>query len=341
MATKPRHNTTITGSIAFHKSTEGVYALDLGGSCGDDLFACVNGVLHNMSHSAEWWAGRHSFYIAGDDGKYYVYAHCSSRIAEGRVQEGQVVGKEGSEGNSSGCHLHFSVCDTLGQVAYGGNTKRDITTSFWHNAAEPSGTPLPPTPTSNGHGSGNVHHGNYTPKPVGDVIELRPQHIVFRKGNADVYEISLNMVNIVGEKITIIESNFARWAFKYDNIILKNKYGSWLHWVHEATTQNVAKDSPININWELELKNTSPTHSLLGKDGEPAKLMGYFFGNAQSSLKAELHKDSGWTKNGNTLSGNVKTTNNQLKHNENLFTKKEIQSTNNISYIPTLFSSEI
>lgn len=49
--------------------------------------------------------------ICGDDGNYYYYCHLSVReVSAGeRVQEGDIIGMEGSTGRSTGSHLHFEV----------------------------------------------------------------------------------------------------------------------------------------------------------------------------------------------------------------------------------------
>lgn len=66
--------------------------------------------------------------IKGDDGRTYQYAHMQAGSIPGginvgsRVSIGQVIGKVGTTGNSSGNHLHFGIC-------YG---------NYWEGSGNPS-----------------------------------------------------------------------------------------------------------------------------------------------------------------------------------------------------------
>lgn len=54
--------------------------------------------------------------VAGSDGRVCYYCHLAQRAVEAgaRVDEGQILGIEGTTGRSTGIHLHFEVRDQLG-----------------------------------------------------------------------------------------------------------------------------------------------------------------------------------------------------------------------------------
>lgn len=54
--------------------------------------------------------------VIGADGRICYYCHLAQRAVEAgaRVDEGQVIGIEGTTGRSTGIHLHFEVRDQLG-----------------------------------------------------------------------------------------------------------------------------------------------------------------------------------------------------------------------------------
>ena len=54
--------------------------------------------------------------VIGADGRICYYCHLAQRAVEAgaRVEEGQVLGIEGTTGRSTGIHLHFEVRDQLG-----------------------------------------------------------------------------------------------------------------------------------------------------------------------------------------------------------------------------------
>ena len=54
--------------------------------------------------------------VAGADGRICYYCHLAQRAVEAgaQVDEGQILGIEGTTGRSTGIHLHFEVRDQLG-----------------------------------------------------------------------------------------------------------------------------------------------------------------------------------------------------------------------------------
>ena len=54
--------------------------------------------------------------VVGADGRICYYCHLAQRAVEAgaRVDEGQILGIEGTTGRSTGIHLHFEVRDQLG-----------------------------------------------------------------------------------------------------------------------------------------------------------------------------------------------------------------------------------
>jgi murein DD-endopeptidase MepM/ murein hydrolase activator NlpD len=86
--------------------------VDIGGSCGQDIRAAAPGKVESVGYDD---SGGHRLVI--DHGvigghrlrTHYLHAQGYSVTAGQAVARGQVVGKVGSTGWSTGCHLHFSV----------------------------------------------------------------------------------------------------------------------------------------------------------------------------------------------------------------------------------------
>ncbi len=78
------------------------------GVSGDPIYAAASGTvtLATYSSSAGNW-----IWVYHGDGLYTVYMHCSALlVSEGdTVSQGQVIGRMGSTGISTGAHLHFGV----------------------------------------------------------------------------------------------------------------------------------------------------------------------------------------------------------------------------------------
>ena len=84
--------------------------VDYGASCGTPVYAAGNGVLTFVG-----WKGGYGKFIGIKHGSTFAtnYAHLKS-FANGmrpgvRVRKGQLIGRVGTTGQSTGCHLHFEV----------------------------------------------------------------------------------------------------------------------------------------------------------------------------------------------------------------------------------------
>ncbi|MGE5404184.1 MAG: peptidoglycan DD-metalloendopeptidase family protein [Candidatus Saccharibacteria bacterium] len=96
---------SITSGYGSHRGHTGI---DIDGETGDPIHAAKSGVVE--------FAGRDGSYglmiiINHGNGVKTRYAHCSKiLVKEGQsVTKGQVIGKVGSTGHSTGSHLHFEV----------------------------------------------------------------------------------------------------------------------------------------------------------------------------------------------------------------------------------------
>lgn len=107
----------LVGKKSFHSG------IDLVGKTGSKILSVKNGEIT--------WAGKKNSYgncveikHIGEDGKifYTFYAHMRDNsicVVKGqKVFEGQVIGTQGSTGNSTGDHLHFEVRTNSGSNRY-------------------------------------------------------------------------------------------------------------------------------------------------------------------------------------------------------------------------------
>lgn len=106
LATRP---TTGTISSRFGRRTSGMHrGLDICGPIGTDIVASASGTV-----TYSGWKGSYGnlIVISHGNGIETAYAHCSKLYVDvaDEVKEGQLIGKMGSTGNSTGSHLHFEV----------------------------------------------------------------------------------------------------------------------------------------------------------------------------------------------------------------------------------------
>ncbi len=105
----------VYGTVKVHNG------LDIGGPNGCDVIAANSGTVIVSEYSSSY--GNY-IVISHGGGVTTLYAHMSARLVSvgASVTRGQVIGKEGSTGVSTGPHLHFEVavngvrCDPLNYV---------------------------------------------------------------------------------------------------------------------------------------------------------------------------------------------------------------------------------
>ena len=82
--------------------------LDIASGCGTNLNAADSGIAH--LYYSSYGFGLHVIIVHGN-GWVSVYGHMAGfAVGDGQqVHRGQLIGYEGSTGNSTGCHVHFEV----------------------------------------------------------------------------------------------------------------------------------------------------------------------------------------------------------------------------------------
>ena len=116
----------ITGEQSFHT------AIDLASACNTEIVAALDGVVIEASYPYPdcLYCGETGYgnYVTIDHGNGWRtrYAHMVTiNVVTGvRVEQGQVIGLEGSTGSSTGCHLHFELRKS-GEVDGVGNDSVD------------------------------------------------------------------------------------------------------------------------------------------------------------------------------------------------------------------------
>ncbi|MEV6303342.1 M23 family metallopeptidase [Actinoplanes sp. NPDC051861] len=108
-------------NVSYHKTHSGYPATDIFAACGKSFVATTSGVVLEVSRVDKYKKNKSGPYnggkfvsIQGDDGVRYYGSHLSTvqtGIKKGvRVKAGQLLGKVGKTGNSSGvCHLHYGI----------------------------------------------------------------------------------------------------------------------------------------------------------------------------------------------------------------------------------------
>jgi murein DD-endopeptidase MepM/ murein hydrolase activator NlpD len=109
-----------------HNTPSSEYAVDIGMPEGTDVYAARDGIVMDVSNDFfSGGADRDKFVdranlirIVHEDGTMAVYGHLrleSAQVAVGaRVRRGQLIGKSGNTGFSSGPHLHFVIQKNAG-----------------------------------------------------------------------------------------------------------------------------------------------------------------------------------------------------------------------------------
>ena len=103
----PTTSTLITSSYGYRWSSFHT-GVDIGASWGSDVYASMSGVVVCSS-----WQGNYGYYIQIQHDSQIVtcYAHNSELLVSvgDYVEQGDIIAKSGSTGNSTGPHLHFEI----------------------------------------------------------------------------------------------------------------------------------------------------------------------------------------------------------------------------------------
>jgi murein DD-endopeptidase MepM/ murein hydrolase activator NlpD len=90
---------------------------DFSTSCGTPVLAATAGTV--VIRTDQSWSGRWLVMVSTGPGRlatWYAHMQGLSVHAGERVKAGQVIGQVGTEGNSSGCHLHFELHPAGGSI---------------------------------------------------------------------------------------------------------------------------------------------------------------------------------------------------------------------------------
>lgn len=341
------------GTLNWHKNGwENTYAVDIGengiGVVGQKLYAVVSGDLI----SGFLGGGYNEFYIKGDDGKFYIYLHCNSHLADGRVNEGQIIGEVGSTGagGAGNAHLHFAVCNTLQEVNAGGGGNRDTpqpTLDFFANAKSP--TPGGATAAVPGQPSKS---GNKTtpPKPKEPTwktkdrphdLDLIPYAISVTKSNNHVFWVQLDRskTNISGE----VASNGGvtdTYNQTFNGYVVYNQFHEELTTKTIAKIQSIPSGRPVTINVKSSFKKVD-IWSLINDPNVVNELLNNMKDERWTNVSSILAQQ-GWhvdTNNSQYLTS-VKSYGKPIKHNDRLHTDNQYPpSTKDAKYNPQLVST--
>lgn len=100
---------TLNGSTKMHNGIDLVAATKSGGSAVDDIKAHTGGTIEAVGYNAS--AGYY-IQIAVDANTLMVYYHLKELPTQKKgaaVKTGEIIGRMGSTGNSTGAHLHFGI----------------------------------------------------------------------------------------------------------------------------------------------------------------------------------------------------------------------------------------
>lgn len=103
----PVHNAYISSRFGWRNGRPH-HGIDLAANSGENIYASTQGTV---THSG-WYGGYgNMILIDHGDGVRTLYGHCSSLlVTPGQsVKKGQVIGKVGNTGHSTGPHLHYEV----------------------------------------------------------------------------------------------------------------------------------------------------------------------------------------------------------------------------------------
>jgi len=93
------------------RGIHGYNGVDLANSCGLPILASAAGTII-VARDAGWNGGYGKYLVVSHpNGTQTLYAHLNAVLAKygQQVAQGSQIGKIGSTGNSTGCHLHFEV----------------------------------------------------------------------------------------------------------------------------------------------------------------------------------------------------------------------------------------
>ncbi|MER7558938.1 M23 family metallopeptidase [Nocardioides sp. NPDC126508] len=146
---------------------------DLSAPCGTPVLAATAGMV--IVETGGGWSGRWLVKVTTGTGKVTTwYGHMRGITVEGRqiVRAGQQIGYVGSEGNSTGCHLHFEV-----HANGGGMYQDNVDPSLWlahyvgrdpaRKVAQPTRSAQPKVPGAYAVPQGAVGDRRATAEPIG------------------------------------------------------------------------------------------------------------------------------------------------------------------------------
>lgn len=82
--------------------------IDIAGELGTDIFVVDDGIVVRSYYSQSYG---HAIFVKHANGLETVYAHLNERFVQenDKVLKGELIGKMGNTGHSSGVHLHFEI----------------------------------------------------------------------------------------------------------------------------------------------------------------------------------------------------------------------------------------